>query len=668
MRRCHISPVPALIMTILLTLIVGTLGFGQDVTLTDVTFSQLDWYSPEYTLAVENSMWGQLNFSYVSDTTTTYYLNLAIEAQDFTVQWMVGNLPLFPSLTEMSKDESVNFDLTQLGYAEGDDVIAVTYALVVTSYPLESMPTEPMIDGAVFSEIRYAWMFPQSGDTPLAVRFPTNVDLPDSARQVGADRVINRVEEAAAHCYAGAMARSIDWLNRTHHLGMDAGAQEIYDSLVGRGLSNSTDGSSPSDWLNRKEGFAISHSGGKITTKTWTHDSTMNFIDWLKREIKTEDVEIWFDHTDTTFGHIVTVVDVFQDSNGDIYVKYKDDGRQGDDTSGNRTKTVKITFGGDGKYRFGSDGCPIVQCVSESVRSQSSAGITHGRRKLRRVFNQHQNQYHNPRAATDLHFSIGVFDSIDGWSITMPGFGTVEGTQNGPFQFRVDANYGAVPYCTYLKIPISVFVKPGRDWDYIILNDIQWTYESGSKSTDSAVGGPGYSYSIAEPVNAGPDGYAITITLSNINDTATIVFSDVGAFASDVYYDDITIIDYPAIIDTVTLAPGESVGFDIYSPDNSIKHIYGYFGINYAGSDEENAEWFDAPMIVYLCGDANGDTSMNIGDAVYLINYIFKGGPAPDPECVGDANGDGSTNIGDAVYLIQYIFSGGPSPVDDCCD
>lgn len=67
------------------------------------------------------------------------------------------------------------------------------------------------------------------------------------------------------------------------------------------------------------------------------------------------------------------------------------------------------------------------------------------------------------------------------------------------------------------------------------------------------------------------------------------------------------------------------------------------------------------------CGDANGDEAINIGDAVYLINYIFKGGPAPDPVCVGDPNGDDAVNIGDAVYLINYIFKGGPAPVADCC-
>lgn len=69
----------------------------------------------------------------------------------------------------------------------------------------------------------------------------------------------------------------------------------------------------------------------------------------------------------------------------------------------------------------------------------------------------------------------------------------------------------------------------------------------------------------------------------------------------------------------------------------------------------------------YLCGDANGDEQVNVGDAVFLITYIFKGGAAPDPVCLGDANGDGNTNVGDAVYLIAYIFKGGPAPVADCC-
>ncbi|MEE9443105.1 MAG: dockerin type I repeat-containing protein [candidate division Zixibacteria bacterium] len=66
------------------------------------------------------------------------------------------------------------------------------------------------------------------------------------------------------------------------------------------------------------------------------------------------------------------------------------------------------------------------------------------------------------------------------------------------------------------------------------------------------------------------------------------------------------------------------------------------------------------------CGDANGDGDVNVGDAVYIINCVFKGGPAPDPIEAGDANCDGDCNIGDAVYLISHAFKGGPAPCADC--
>ncbi len=67
-------------------------------------------------------------------------------------------------------------------------------------------------------------------------------------------------------------------------------------------------------------------------------------------------------------------------------------------------------------------------------------------------------------------------------------------------------------------------------------------------------------------------------------------------------------------------------------------------------------------VMVGMRGDANSDGSINIADAVYLINYIFKAGPAPESIYQGDADGSGSINISDAVYLVNYIFKSGPPP------
>jgi hypothetical protein len=60
-------------------------------------------------------------------------------------------------------------------------------------------------------------------------------------------------------------------------------------------------------------------------------------------------------------------------------------------------------------------------------------------------------------------------------------------------------------------------------------------------------------------------------------------------------------------------------------------------------------------------GDANGVGGVNSADVLYLINFIFAGGPAPLGPV--DVNGDGSVNSADVLYLINYIFAGGPPPV-----
>jgi len=44
------------------------------------------------------------------------------------------------------------------------------------------------------------------------------------------------------------------------------------------------------------------------------------------------------------------------------------------------------------------------------------------------------------------------------------------------------------------------------------------------------------------------------------------------------------------------------------------------------------------------------------------VTYLYKSGPAPDPQWVGDANCDGIINVGDIVYLVSYLYKGGPEP------
>ncbi len=91
----------------------------------------------------------------------------------------------------------------------------------------------------------------------------------------------------------------------------------------------------------------------------------------------------------------------------------------------------------------------------------------------------------------------------------------------------------------------------------------------------------------------------------------------------------------------------------------------GIYDVKVKAKDTYDGEsnWSDSLSVgIYLCGDCNGDGTVDNGDAVYVINYLFLGGSAPDPIQVGDVNLDGVVDIGDAVYLINYLFLGGPAP------
>jgi hypothetical protein len=78
----------------------------------------------------------------------------------------------------------------------------------------------------------------------------------------------------------------------------------------------------------------------------------------------------------------------------------------------------------------------------------------------------------------------------------------------------------------------------------------------------------------------------------------------------------------------------------------------------------------DFSVSVYACswvvsGDANGDGQVELSDVVYIINYLYKGGPAPECDPVtdcGDVNNDEIVDVSDVLYLINYLYKGGPPP------
>jgi hypothetical protein len=61
-----------------------------------------------------------------------------------------------------------------------------------------------------------------------------------------------------------------------------------------------------------------------------------------------------------------------------------------------------------------------------------------------------------------------------------------------------------------------------------------------------------------------------------------------------------------------------------------------------------------------------GNGLVDVGDAIYILNYLFRGGPAPNPYIEGDTNCDGLVNLSDAITVLNYLFKGWPVP--KCCD
>ena len=68
----------------------------------------------------------------------------------------------------------------------------------------------------------------------------------------------------------------------------------------------------------------------------------------------------------------------------------------------------------------------------------------------------------------------------------------------------------------------------------------------------------------------------------------------------------------------------------------------------------------------YVYGDADGDDIITLGDLLFIISYLYKGGSPPDPLSAGDPNGDCVIDIGDVLTLTNYLYRMG-SPLKRGC-
>jgi len=93
-------------------------------------------------------------------------------------------------------------------------------------------------------------------------------------------------------------------------------------------------------------------------------------------------------------------------------------------------------------------------------------------------------------------------------------------------------------------------------------------------------------------------------------------------------------------------------------------YLLAAIAVDVVGHIGEGISWIKRQCTsTYLEGDANSSGEVDIDDIIYIVAYIFAGGPVPVPELLaGDANCSDSIDIDDIVYLVAYIFGGGPEP------
>ncbi len=85
---------------------------------------------------------------------------------------------------------------------------------------------------------------------------------------------------------------------------------------------------------------------------------------------------------------------------------------------------------------------------------------------------------------------------------------------------------------------------------------------------------------------------------------------------------------------------------------------------------DETDNWSDISNIAKIpstsCIDFTQDGAVNILDALYLLNCIYKDGPPIPNGSISDTNNSGDTNILDALFIINFCLKSGPPP--DCGD
>lgn len=177
-------------------------------------------------------------------------------------------------------------------------------------------------------------------------------------------------------------------------------------------------------------------------------------------------------------------------------------------------------------------------------------------------------------------------------------------------------------------------------------------------------------YSPVDLIVIDPANDSIGVDFNFIPDASYDTTQDVNL---DGEKDDVVIIPKPLLGDymvKVIAEPGSDTGHYTVSVKLNGNEENSIASGEVPGPGEVDTVFY--PVGEYLRGDANTDSSTSVSDVIFLINYLFKGGEAPEPLFLGDVNccqeSEGGNceevkvSVSDVIYLINYLFKGGDAP------
>ena len=304
---------------------------AEPPTLIEITFYQLDWYvsgSP-HTL---NSSWGRMDMHVTPDLDKPYYLNV-VAYTVYEPTWIIQNYPILPEVYGVPNDQAVHFNIAELGILEGTSLDMMHVLIATDPMPLHAPPEGSFEEVFVNPLIRDAW---GHGDGPPAeVGEPVGHKASDKVTGVIKHKNVPSVQEDDENCITGSYARSIKWLESEYDLkDLDAAktAQQIYDDLTVLGIGHGTGRNKTEEEMLKLKADYLEVRDDRAETKFVDYGYLGNvagvtevtpddLADWLSKELKTEDVEMFYD------GHCVTITGMYRQGDK-VFLEYRDDEEQ----------------------------------------------------------------------------------------------------------------------------------------------------------------------------------------------------------------------------------------------------------------------------------------------------------------------------------------------------